>query len=494
MNSGTRLVPPIQGISDVMKKVLPILTLLISVLTVDTVVAQEASPFEIRRLSFNMSGYSDISPVMTQEGIFFCSDRRLSAVTDRTSFDNRRLYNIYYVAQKEGDSDWGRPVPVKSDRTAQFNTGPLCIAPDGKTVYFTSEIETGVPSRSRKFRNHSGIFSAQLSGTQLVSIEAFKYNGTDYDMGQPSISDDGRFLYFASDMPGGFGGSDIWFCEWIDGDWSAPVNLGAEINSTATDNFPCIHSSGRLYFSSARQGGAGGLDVYYSDMIDGDWTTPLRLQAPVNSSSDDFAFVAMPDLKKGYFASNRRRNDDIYEFTMTIVRKADCDMLEFNNYCYEFIEENAVKYDTIPFKYEWRFGDGHTAVGRIVEHCYEGPGRYLVQLDVTNLVTNEVKTDQKSQLLIIEAVEQPYISCPDYAETGEMLKFSADSTNLPGWDISQYYWSFDDETIGMGRNVMKTFTRPGTYNVQLIVSTKAGEGGMVREACVTRSITIRKKE
>jgi len=229
-------------------------------------------------------------------------------------------------------------------------------------------------------------------------------------------------------------------------------------------------------------------------MIDGDWTTPLRLQAPVNSSSDDFAFVAMPDLKKGYFASNRRRNDDIYEFTMTIVRKADCDMLEFNNYCYEFIEENAVKYDTIPFKYEWRFGDGHTAVGRIVEHCYEGPGRYLVQLDVTNLVTNEVKTDQKSQLLIIEAVEQPYISCPDYAETGEMLKFSADSTNLPGWDISQYYWSFDDETIGMGRNVMKTFTRPGTYNVQLTVSTKAGEGGMVREACVTRSITIRKKE
>lgn len=475
-----------------MKKALQIITLLTSVLTINTALAQEESPFEIRRLSFNLPGYSEISPVITNDGMLFCSDRRLSAVTDRTSFDDRRLYNIY-VAEKKDTSDWRRPVPLKSDRTAQFNTGPLCVAPDGKTVYFTSEIETGIPSRSRKFRNHSGIFRAQLSGNQLVSIEPFKYNGTDFDMGQPSISDDGRFLYFASDMQGGLGGSDIWFCEWTDGDWSAPVNPGASINSSATDNFPGIHSSGRLYFSSNRQGGAGGLDVYYSDRIDGTWGAPLRLQAPVNSSSDDFAFVAMPDLRKGYFASNRRRNDDIYEFTSAIIRKTDCDTLEINNYCYEFVEENAVKYDTMPFRYEWKFGDGQKAVGRIVEHCYEGPGRYLVQLDVTNMVTKEVKLNQKSEMLVVEAVEQPYITCPGFADAGEMLKFSADSTNLPGWDISQYYWSFGDETIGIGKNVEKAFARPGTFNIQLIVSTKPGEGGMVREACVTRSITIRRK-
>ena len=102
-----------------------------------------------------------------------------------------------------------RPSAVKSERSSQFNTGPLCIAPDGKTVYFTSEIETGVPSRSRKFRNHSGIFTARLDGLQLLSIQPFKYNSPEYDMGQPSISADGRFLFFASDMPGGQGGSDI---------------------------------------------------------------------------------------------------------------------------------------------------------------------------------------------------------------------------------------------------------------------------------------------
>jgi len=219
----------------------------------------------------------------------------------------------------------------------------------------------------------------------------------------------------------------------------------------------------------------------------------VRLHEPVNSNSDDFAFVAYPDLQKGYFSSNRRRNDDIYEFTTTIIRKASCNPLEINNYCYEFVEENAVKYDSMPFRFEWKFGDGNKATGRIVQHCYAGPGKYLVQLDVTNLVTNEVKLNEKSEMLLIEDVEQPYISCPETAYAGSVIRFSADSTNLPGWDISQYYWNFGDETISIGKNVEKSFTRPGTYNVQLIISTKPEQGGMAREACVSRNIIIRRK-
>jgi hypothetical protein len=475
-----------------MNRRLTILLILFVFLSEYGIQSQEASPYKVSRLSINLPGFSEISPVIVQDGIMFCSDRRLSGVTDRTSFDDRRLYSIYF-AEKKDTSDWRRPNPVKSDRTAQFNAGPLCIAPDMKTVYFTSEIETGVPSRSRKFRNHSGIFTAQLNGLQLVSIEPLKYNNLQYDMGQPSISSDGRFLYFASDMPGGQGGSDIWFCELVNGEWGAPVNLGPKVNSSGTDNYPCIHPSGRLYFTSNRPGGLGGLDVYSTDNIEGEWATPVRLPEPVNSRSDDFAFVAQSDLQKGYFASNRRRNDDIYEFTTTIVRKTSCDTLEINNYCYEFVEENAVKYDTMPFKFEWRFGDGNKATGRSVQHCYGGPGKYLVQLDVTNLVTKEVRLNEKSQMLLIEDVEQPYISCLNDGIAGSMIKFSADSTNLPGWDVSQYYWNFGDETISMGKNVEKSFNRPGIFNVQLIVSTKPGQDGIVREACVSKDITIKRE-
>lgn len=451
--------------------------------------AQEASPFKVTRLSFSQPGYSDISPVIIEDGIMFCSDRRLSGVTDRTSFDNRRLYNIY-IAGRIDTSDWRKPAPLKSDRTSLFNAGPLCLAPDGETLYFTSEIETGIPSRSRKFRNHSGIFKGRLSGLEIISIEPFRYNSSEYDIGQPSISADGKYLYFASDMPGGEGGSDIWFCESVNGEWSQPVNLGPKVNSSSIDNYPIIHTSGRLYFASNRQGGKGGLDVYYSDPADGEWDFPVGLPEPVNSASDDFAFVARPDLRKGYFASSRRRNDDIYEFTATIIRKSTCSPLEINNYCYEFVEENAVKYDSMPFRYEWRFGDGNKATGHIVEHCYAGPGKYLVQLDVTNMITNEVSVNQKSELLVVEEIEQPYISCPDSAGARRMIFFSADSTNLPGWDISEYYWNFGDETIAVGKNVEKSYLRPGTYNIQLIVSTRPEGGGIVREACVSKNITI----
>lgn len=462
---------------------------LFTVLSETRALAQESTPYSVKRLSINNTGFSDISPVIIKDGIMFCSDRRLSGITDRTSFDNRRLYNIY-IAERKDPNDWRKPVAVKSERSALFNTGPLCIGSDGKTVWFTSEIETGVPSRNRKFRNHSGIFTAELSGQQLLSIKPFKYNSNEYDLGQPSVSTDGKYLYFASDMPGGNGGSDIFYCEFLNGDWSAPVNLGPEVNSSGTDNYPCIHPSGKLYFSSNRAGGGGGLDVYYSEFINGSWETPVRLAEPVNSASDDFAFVAAPDLQKGYFASNRRRNDDIYEFTTTIIRKSSCTPMEKNNYCYEFVEENAVKYDSIPFKFEWRFGDGNKGTGRIVEHCYSKPGNYLVQLDVTNLVTNKVSSNEKSEMLVVEDIEQPYISCPNLAYTGAILKFSADSTNLPGWDISQYYWNFGDGTFEIGKNIEKTYPKPGNYSIQLIVSTNPETGGIIREACVSKNISI----
>lgn len=475
-----------------MKRVALILILTAALLGEEKTLSQEVSPFEVTRLSLNNSGFSDISPVIFQDGLIFCSDRRLSGVTDRTSFDNRRLYNLY-IAEKKDTSDWRKPMLVKSERSSQFNAGPFCIAPNGRTIYFTSEIETGAPSRNRRFKNKSGIFEGELNGMQIIAIRPFKYNSPDYNIGQPSISPDGKILFFASDMPGGQGGTDVYYCEEENGNWSPPKNMGPGINSPSTDNYPCIPVNGKLYFASNRPGGRGGLDIYTSDNIDGSWDIPVRLSEPINSPSDDFAFVALPDLQTGYFASNRRRNDDVYEFKTTIIRKASCNPLEINNYCYEFVEENAVKYDTIPFLYEWNFGDGNTSTGRIVEHCYAGPGSYLVQLDVTNMVTKEKKINEKSQMLVVQDVEQPYISSLGTAEAGLMLRFSADSTNLPGWDISRYYWNFGDETIAVGKNVEKSFRRPGTYNIQLIVSKKSGTGGAVQEACVSKEIVIKPK-
>ena len=476
-----------------MERRLTILLIIIySVLSEAESSAQEISSCTVSEISLNVAGYSEIAPLMTSDGIMFCSDRRLRGFADRTSFDNRRLYNIY-LAERKDTTGWGKPNLLSSERSSLFNIGPFCIEPDGKTVYFTSETETGIPSRSRKFRNRSGIFKAEISGMQLLSIEPFKYNNPGYDLGQPSISPDGRYLFFASDMPGGQGGSDIFYCESLNGEWGTPVNLGPKVNSPGTENYPCIHYSGRLYFASNRSGGMGGLDIYYTDFIDGSWDSPERVSAPINSTSDDFAFVAQPDLRKGYFSSNRKRDDDIYEFAVTITRKTSCNLLKKNSYCYEFVEENAVKYDSIPFRYDWRFGDGTKATGIVVEHCYSGPGTYLVELDVTNLVTQEVSVNEKADVLVVQDFEQPYISCPDIADAGMKLNFSADSTNLPGWDLSEFFWNFGDETIAIGKNIEKSFRRPGNYSIQLTVSTKTGKDGVKKEACVSKNISIIKK-
>jgi hypothetical protein len=453
------------------------------------VISQQPSVYTVKRMSFNITGFNNISPVIVHDGIIFCSDRRFSGIEDRTGFDGRRLYNIY-LAEKKDTSGFRKPRVLKTDRSNKFNNGPLCFAPDGKTVYFTSEVETGKIAENRNFKNHSGIFIADLSGNELVSIRPFKFNDPKFDVGQPSVSKDGKHLFFASDMPGGLGGSDLYSCELKNGDWDAPVNLGPKVNSPESENYPYMHPSGKLYFTSNRPGGMGNLDVYFTTLINGAWEEPYLLPEPINSSSDDFAFVAEDNLQKGYFSSNRGSEDDIYQFVSNIIRKASCDTLEENNFCYRFFEENAVKYDTMPFRYEWKFGDGNKATGPVVEHCFDGPGTYMVQLDVVNLITKEVTYNEKSETVVVTEIEQPYISAPDSIGTNQRITLSAAKTNLPGWNISQYYWNFGDETIGVGMDIEKSFTKPGTYNIQLIVSAAPEPGGSTREACISKNIVV----
>lgn len=470
-----------------MKKVFCILSIIIVIAGESG--SQTPALYEVSRMSFSENGFSDISPVMIRDGVLFCSDRRFSAFIDRTSFDGNRLYNLYFTSPKDS-TRWQNPQLLTGERQIMFNNGPVSIAGDGKTVFFTSEIETGRKARRRKFNNHNGIFIAGLSGTELTGVRPFTYNSPDYETGHPSVSHDGKLLYFASDMPGGFGKTDIYCSELVNGQWTKPVNLGPRINSSSAEIFPYIHHSGKLYFASDRPGGKGGLDVYSTSFYNGQWDEPAILPDPINSSSDDFGLTASEDFKTGYFSSNRTASDDIYRFRSTIIRKLSCDEQELNSYCYRFTEENAVKYDTIPFLYQWNFGDGQTGEGTVVEHCYEGPGRYTVRLDVINLVTREVIYNEKTDTLVVEDVVQPYISGPDTSLPGQNIRLDASETNLPGWNIERYYWNFGDETIATGTEVIKSYSRPGTYNIQLIVTSEQAPDGTIRETCVSKNIEV----
>ena len=252
-----------------MKKVLNIITIaLFAFVATIYSTAQVPSLYNVNRMSFNTNHFNEMSPVIGKDGgIMFCSDRRISAITNRTSFDGRRLFNIFHATAESDSLSNNTIIGLQNERTMKFNSGPFCISADGRYIYFTSEVETGKQARNKKFVNHNGIFIAELSENEMINVQPFRYNSAEYDVGQPSLSVDGKTLYFVSNKPGGFGGSDIYYSELINGEWSNPVNLGRDVNSSASDNYPYIHPSGKLYFSSDRVGGIGNLDIYSTSQI-----------------------------------------------------------------------------------------------------------------------------------------------------------------------------------------------------------------------------------
>jgi hypothetical protein len=471
-----------------------LLTVGILLLSAGETHGQAKSPFEVYHVSSLSSGSDDMAPVILNDGILYCSNRKTNPFLTKKNLDGVRLYNLWF-APFDVDGNLARPVRFASSLAKDANVGPASVSGDGNTLYFTRNYSEGRKIR-RKDSNRLGIFTAKRNGAQWVDVQPFEFNNPDYNLSFPYVSPDGRYLFFCSDMPGGYGKYDVYMCENIGGRWSDPVNLGSNVNSQYAELYPFLHNSGRLYFSSDRPGGHGGLDIWFSTLTYGSWTMPDLLDDPINSKADDFAFYAVQGNLKGYFTSNRSRySDDIYGFSSTIIRWSSCDTLRKNSYCFEFIEEVALKQDTsdTKFKWEWNFGDGGKAEGITAEHCYQGPGIYDVSLDIVNLITGAIEKRQASYMLEITDIEQPVISCPDNIAVGETMSLNATETYLPGMDISQYYWNFGDETAATGLEVTKVYERPGIYNIQLIVSSKPGTGDTEREVCVCRDIKVTAK-
>ena len=476
-----------------MRRVFKHITIVLLVITGCSAIlsGQAKGTFEVMHISRISSSSGDMAPVIMSDGILFCSNRKTNPFLTKKNLEGIRLYELYFAPfNDEGTPD--SPVRYAPNLGRDANIGPASVSTDGSTLYFTRNYSEGRKLDKRQ-PNRLGIFTARKSGSQWTDITPFEYNNPEYNLSYPYVSADGRYLFFCSDMPGGQGRYDIYMCENIDGRWTQPQNLGPEVNSSAAEIHPFLHSSGMLYFASDRPGGMGGLDIWYSNLAYGSWTKPVALGEPVNSEADDFAFYAAQGGLQGYFSSNRRNfNDDIYSFASTIIRWSACDTLQANSYCFEFIEENALRQDTLKtgYRWEWNFGDGARAAGITAEHCYSGPGIYDVSLDMVNLVTGGVEKRQASYELEITDIVQPVITCPDTVSAGETLILNAGATYLPGWKIDRYYWNFGDETVATGLEVSKVFELPGRYNIQLIVSSVPDAGGVVREVCVCRDIEV----
>lgn len=233
-----------------------------------------------------------------------------------------------YTAPISPEGNLGAPSFADSDlNSGEFHVGPVAVDENSKTWYvtrtYTGKEGKQQKAEGRKYRTQLlELYSYQLKNGVWIS-EPFPYNNVkEYSVGHAALSADASILYFASDMPGGHGGTDIWYCErQADGTWGGPVNAGPTINSAGDELFPGIGPDGTLYYSTDGFAGMGGLDIFRSIGSKNQWSNPENLKYPINSASDDFAYLVYGEDEngfRGFLASDRqggKGNDDIYSFS-----------------------------------------------------------------------------------------------------------------------------------------------------------------------------------
>lgn len=198
----------------------------------------------------------------------------------------------------------------------KYHEGPAALLPDGTLMFTRNNYFKGKVNKSKDGIVKLKMFTATAPG--LDEVKPFAYNSDEYSVGHPALNKAGTVLIFASDMPGGFGGSDLYYCTRASfrDEWSKPVNMGKTINTEGDELFPTLYQDKQLFFSSTGHAGLGGLDIF-EIALDGvtPVASPVNLGAPVNSSVDDFSLVRNDNGQQGFFTSNRRGNDDIYAFS-----------------------------------------------------------------------------------------------------------------------------------------------------------------------------------
>jgi outer membrane protein OmpA-like peptidoglycan-associated protein len=288
-------------------------------------IENQGTHFEIKNLKCN-SNASDFGayPSNNEKEIYFISARKTPIMIQyEWTWNGTQFLDIYKSTIVEKGELENISILTNKVNT-RFHEGPLCFSPDGKFVYYTRNNISKINNR----KDNKGIQNLQLFRSNIdslghwVSEEILPFNSKYYSVGHPSISSDGKTLYFVSDMPGGFGGADLYKVSISEnGKLGKLENLGSDFNTEAQEMFPWVNQKGELFFSSNGHIGLGGLDIFLMTLDkNGTFYKLQNVGIPVNSQSDDFAFTMNKNNLTGYFSSNRiggKGDDDIYSYTLT---------------------------------------------------------------------------------------------------------------------------------------------------------------------------------
>jgi outer membrane protein OmpA-like peptidoglycan-associated protein/tetratricopeptide (TPR) repeat protein len=285
------------------------------------------------RVVYEIKNMRDINSPVSEFGVtlyglndvYFCSNRKPDHYVKRTdSWTNNSFLKIYTAEVADSTGKLRNPSLLPSTIVNKmYHEAAPCYNEKMDELYFDRSNYDGKRAfysadRTVKLKIYKVSYSPDAGKWDGELKEAVPFNSREYSVCHPSLNKRADTLYFTSDMPGGYGRSDLYLSvRQRDGEWGAPVNLGPGINTSGDDMFPFIADDGTLYFASNGHMGLGGLDIFYSKYEKGNWSEPRNMGAPLNSNMDDFGILMRKDNKSGYFVSNRAGglgDDDIYSF------------------------------------------------------------------------------------------------------------------------------------------------------------------------------------
>ena len=333
----------------------------------------------VELLNFNTES-GEMAPSLVGDTLFYSFIKHREEGGEEES--HNYYYNIYKICINKNGDPISSPV-IDRSKSTRYHDGPLCFnSKNGK--YYISHSNSKKPRRDNIGYKKKIVeikideYSPNLKDGEL-NKKPFKYTSKHYSILHPSINVGGDTLYFSSDMPGGYGGADIYRCIWKNGEWQKPENLGANVNTAYDELFPHIRQK-QLYFASLRPAGFGGLDIYCSNYMASDcFSKGELLGSTINSEDDDFALVMSANEQFGYFTSNREGNDNIYKISTEEVQEKPESLP--NNFDLSILEElktldsivnKNLKFNNILFAFnKWDLTEGSkTELNKLVDFLH----------------------------------------------------------------------------------------------------------------------------
>ncbi len=416
--------------------------------------------YKVRKHSRISTGRNEAAVVPFEDGLVYITESNSVGLSSPTDSEGRKLYTIYYW-NGSGKIEQFRPELVSKD-----HEGPVSFSGDLRTMVFCQRR----PVEGQRIAPLQIFFADRDENGQWVNEREFEFNDPIAWLFAPSLSYDGRTLYFAANYEGGLGGFDIYRSKYRGGAWTNPENLGPRVNSEGNELYPFIHPKGKLYFSTDGRGnGRSGFDLFETTEIAGLWYEAIRLESPLNTLSDDYHVWFSEDFKKGYLTSNRRsRSKEIWELRTEIPVLEGARAIKKTHYKFMLRDPKLDSVDTRLFRYSWMINDTLELAGHQPIYEFPDTGNYYCTMRIFDIQLDTFRINETVQTLNIKLHKQAVITCPDTVTVGSPVTFDASKTFLPGFNAFKYIWEFGDGFYGDGMEVTThTYLYPGRYRVKL---------------------------